>query len=368
MPARPIPPRASSSRPKPCPSSSISALTSPGRRTSSTLTRCAPACLAMFVSASCTIRYRVVSTSGGNRSAPSCDSNSTEIPVASVNVSTSRSSAATRPKSSSAFGRNSTASLRTSCSVATTSSRRLASAAGASAAVSTALRPSSTEVSAWPVSSCSSRASRRRSSSCPSITRRSESRCNATRKIDRNRRTLAEVLGESQVRVREPRIARRRSCANTIPIGPSPASSGHIQSVVAPNWRTMSCTTSGSSITASTRSLRPRARTAPAFDSRVNTWSQQVVRLVRGDRLDPQPVGDRQSDRDEARVDQLAQPFHDELQQPRQVELTDQRSADLAATTRAGATTRSPTRRGVRSRSRRPPGPRAAPRAPRPRR
>ena len=44
------------------------------RRTSRTLTRRAPACLAMFVSDSCTIRYRVVSTSDGKRSSPSRDS------------------------------------------------------------------------------------------------------------------------------------------------------------------------------------------------------------------------------------------------------------------------------------------------------
>ncbi|TMD99741.1 MAG: hypothetical protein E6I76_01740 [Chloroflexi bacterium] len=47
----------------------------------------------MFVSDSCTMRYSVVSTSDGNRSPPRRASNSTEIPVASRNVSISRSSA-----------------------------------------------------------------------------------------------------------------------------------------------------------------------------------------------------------------------------------------------------------------------------------
>ena len=66
-------------------------------------------------------------------------------------------------------------------------------------ASSTCLRPSRIEVSAWPVSSWSSRASRRRSSSCPSTTRRSASRAT------RSARSTATAARAAKV------SARRRS-------------------------------------------------------------------------------------------------------------------------------------------------------------
>ena len=56
---------------------------------------------------------------------------------------------------------------------------------------------------------------------------------------------------------------------------------------------------------------------------------QQLIRLFGGDRLDAQAVGRRQRDRDDASVDQLAQPLDDELQQPRELELAGQSGADL---------------------------------------
>ena len=96
------------------------------------------------------------------RAAPRCRP---RVRICSRTSRASRSSAGTRPKSSSAFGRSSTASRRTSWSVATTSSadrrRRLARLVGARRRPRRACSPSRIDVSAWPVSSCSSRASRR---------------------------------------------------------------------------------------------------------------------------------------------------------------------------------------------------------------
>ena len=65
--------------------------------------------------------------------------------VCSANDSVSRSSAGTRPKSSSTFGLSSTARRRTSCSVATTSSRRPATAVCASSPSSAVLERLETE-------------------------------------------------------------------------------------------------------------------------------------------------------------------------------------------------------------------------------
>ena len=79
-------------------------------------------------------------------------------------------------------------------------------------ASSTCFRPSRIEVSAWPVSSCSSRASRARSSSCPSTTRRRESR--ATRSA-RSTATEARAANVS---------ARRRS--SSVKRGPARAGCG----------------------------------------------------------------------------------------------------------------------------------------------
>ena len=113
---------------------------------------------------------------------------------------------ATRPKSSSADGRSSTASRRTSWSVETTSSRTDATAARASSVVavcSSGFSPSRIDVSAWPVSSCSSRASRARSSSCASTTRRTASRLTRSREVDGDRRARGERLREAQVVVGE---------------------------------------------------------------------------------------------------------------------------------------------------------------------
>src|SRR5919197_580448 len=138
-----------------------------------------------------------VSTSAGSRSSPVLASRSTAIPVCSEKDSVSRSSAAARPKSSSTFGRSSTARRRTSWSVATTSSRSSATAArfsSFSSASSSGFRPSRIDVSAWPVSSWSSRASRRRSSSCASTTRRSTSR--ATRS-ERSTATAARAVEDA---------------------------------------------------------------------------------------------------------------------------------------------------------------------------
>ena len=151
---------------------------------------------------------------------------------ARANVAVSRSSAGTRPKSSSAVGRSSTASRRTSWSVSTTASSRSAAScfACASAVVRAPrprFRPSRIEVSAWPVSSWSSRASRRRSSSCAAITRRSASRATRSESSTAMAARAGEGLDQPKILVVEAGIASRachgRRCT---PIARSRASSG----------------------------------------------------------------------------------------------------------------------------------------------
>ena len=56
---------------------------------------------------------------------------------------------------------------------------------------------------------------------------------------------------------------------------------------------------------------------------------EELVGLVGRDRLDAEPVGDGQRDRDNACVEQLTKSLHHELQQPRQVELPGERRTDL---------------------------------------
>ena len=120
-----------------------------------------------------------VSTSVGRRSSPSRASRSTRMPGLSRTSPPGARSPGTSPKSSSAEGRSSTASRRTSWSVETTSSsdrRDGRPALVVRGARSSGLSPSRIDVSAWPVSSWSSRASRLRSCSCASTTRREASR------------------------------------------------------------------------------------------------------------------------------------------------------------------------------------------------
>ena len=191
-------------------------------------------------------------------------------PLCSRNVARSRSMAGTRPKSSSADGRSSTASRRTSCSVETTSSRSDATASRASsvsAACSSGFRPSRIDVSAWPVSSCSSRASRARSSSWASTTRRTASRLTRWREVDGDRGAGGERLGEPQVVVREARASDRACRARPRRRSPGRArSAARTSAECTPSRRAACWSISGSSSTESTRSLRPRSSTRPAFE------------------------------------------------------------------------------------------------------
>ena len=183
----------------------------------------------MLVSASWTIRYSVVSTSGGRRSSPSCAS--------SVDSDVGR------------FGERLHESLerrdrpevverlrpQLDGQAADVLQRRhdeLTQVGGGfrssseSPASSTARRPSRIDVSAWPVSSCSSRARRRRSSSWPPTMRRSASR--ATR---RERSTAIAARSANCSASRRSALLKRwsrpsLSCATSTPIGTSRSISG----------------------------------------------------------------------------------------------------------------------------------------------
>ena len=111
-------------------------------------------------------------------------------------------------------GRSSTASARTSWSAWTTSARTSASARSASSSLvgaPIAFRPSRIDVNAWPVSSCSSSASRRRSSSCAVDDAPHGVARDALRQRDGDRCAGGEDLGETQVAVGEARV-RGRAC------------------------------------------------------------------------------------------------------------------------------------------------------------
>ena len=133
------------------------------------------------------------------------------FPVCSAKVSRSRSSAATRPKSSSAFGRSSTASRRTSCSVSTTCSRTAASAAVRSSSLlasSTRLQPEQHRRQLLPglVVQLARQPARARA---PAPRRPGAARRRATR-AERSTATAArgrERLGEPQVGLGEARVA-----------------------------------------------------------------------------------------------------------------------------------------------------------------
>ena len=229
--------------------------------------------------------------------------------------STSRSSAGTSPKSSSAVGRSSTASRRTSWSVATTSSRSSASASrrSSSSRVLERSRPSRIDVSAWPVSSWSSRASRRRSSSCASTTRRSASRLTRS---DRSTATAARGGEASRRAAGRRRVKRgsapRLSCAARTPIGavarderdaePGRRAAAAARAPGRPPGRRAASRRARCGARSSTRAALRRAEREPQPD-------QLLGRLAARGRLDAQrrrASGSAISD--DARVDELAQP------------------------------------------------------------
>ena len=281
----------------------------------------------------------------------------------SANASVSRSSAGTRPKSSSTAGRSSTARRRTSWRALTTCSRSSARAARAgwsASASSSGFSPSRIEVSACPVSSWSSRASRWRSSSCACTTRRTASR--ATR-CDSSTATAARAANVSASR-KSSSVKRGSgpslSWISSTPIAWSRAISGTHMPVRAASCRETSWCTSGSSSTESMRSLRRRSSTAPLFDPEreiVVPSSPSAPATAANRRV---VAAARQRERDDPRAEQLAQAADDEVEQPLEIGLGRERVADLVQRLRAGATSGSTPRRGARSRSPPPPGRRGA--------
>src|SRR5258708_4874169 len=157
----------------PTPSSRTSSETAPTVLRKRTWTLVARAWRMMLVKASCAMRKRAVSTSAGKRGSPSSQPTTVNCAARPERSSVERTywrRAATRPRSSSTEGRSSSASLRTSSSVCAARSRRLEinclGWTGKSAAYVSAMlarprsRPMMTSVSAWPASSCNSRATR----------------------------------------------------------------------------------------------------------------------------------------------------------------------------------------------------------------
>ena len=145
-------------------------------------------------------------------------------------------------------------------------------------------------MSAWPVSSCSSRARRRRSISCPSITPPQRIALDAAREIDGDGGALGEVLGEPQVGVREPRVATLPVVGEGNPDRAVARQQRHVQARGRRrNCRATSWTTSGSSSTASTRSLRPRASTRA--DLRLGAGSRRAAARSAARRRSPRSAG-----------------------------------------------------------------------------
>ena len=238
----------------------------------------------------------------------------TRIPVCSANVSRRRSSAATRPKSSSAFGRSSTASRRTSWSVATTSSRTSASAAPLLVA-SSPPRPPSARAGSTSAPGRSRRAARARAGGArapaprrPGAARRARraaerSTATAARgaKVSASRRSasvkrgsLPELVvgGQHADRTAARRRAARRARSRAEPPRRLLVDLGVVDQRV-------------DALAAA--AARARGRSSSAARSQLQP--DELVRTLAVGRLDPErPVVGRQGDRDEARVDQLAQP------------------------------------------------------------
>ena len=133
-------------------------------------------------------------------------------------------------------------------------------------ACSSGFSPSRIEVSAWPVSSCSSRASRLRSSSCAATTRPRTSRLTRCERLTRRRRARAEGLDEPQVVVVNAGVAPALSCTITTPIGRPARPAGRR----APSGRRAAALPAGRSPGPPAPSRRarccPRSSTRPAFE------------------------------------------------------------------------------------------------------
>ena len=282
-----------------------------------------------------------------------------------------RSSAGDEPEVVERLGRSSTARRRTSCSVATTSSRSAATGRAqllvALSTSSSACRPSRMDVSAWPVSSWSSRASRRRSSSCASTTRRSASR--ATR-CERSTATAARAANVSASR-RSSSVKRgsspTRSWATMTPIARSRDEERHVEPgrgapSAAPPLVDLRIVAASSR---RARCVRARAR-GRLFEPRARARRRRARR-----HCSPSAAAIRSSLPAGSTIATSCAPISSRRRRAmrsssgRQVELADERIADLVQRLELARPASSPTRRAGRSRSRRRPGRRAASRAPR---
>ena len=153
------------------------------------------------------------------------------------------------------------------------------------------------------------------------------------------------VVGEERSRSRRPRDEQRNVEARAI----------------AANCRANSCTTSGSSMIESTRSLRPRSSTRPIFESRAGS-----ARVTAASAPSPATASIRNAVRAGSAIATTRASISSRSRSTtsssrrRQVELADERLADLLHRLELLRPARSPTRRAARSRSRLPPAPRAA--------
>ena len=161
------------------------------------------------------------------------------------------------------------------------------------------------------------------------MSRRRESRCTRRREIDRDRGTLGEMLGETKIGTREPWVAVELVVREDDSDAPPAATSGtykpgdrgelsrdllHDLGVV--DDRVDPFTAAPSENVSDLRLVR-------------NHRVEQRLRAFPGDRLDPQCFRHRERDRNDSSIDELAQPLDDQVQQLGQVELANERLADL---------------------------------------
>ena len=242
----------------------------------------------------------------------------------------SRSTAGTSPKSSSADGRSSTASRRTFWSVETTSSRTDATASRASSAPPPA-RAASARAGSRSAPGRSRRAARARAGALE-LLRLDDTTdgvaADPLGQIDGDRRPRRERLRQAQVVLAEGRRGARLSCAITTPIA-RPRRSAERR---APNARR-----AGASPAGRLRIVEHGvdALAAPALEhaARLRAAERELhpgdavgaLALGRGD-TQRSPSGGRSG---RASPRQLLQPARDEREQRLQLELRDERVADL---------------------------------------
>ena len=189
-------------------------------------------------------------------------------------------------------------------------------------------------MSAWPVSSCSSRASRARSSSCASTTRRTASRLDALGQVDRDRGPRRERLGETEVVVGEARVGAalvvgdddadrlargRRSGTNSAASGRRAARAHVLVDLGVVEQRVDPLAAAALEHAAALRAGRARVAAPSSLVG--------LLAVGRLDRSSPSPVGQR--DQDDPRVEQLAEPASDEVEQRGELESRQRARRDL---------------------------------------